>query len=177
MITKETMYTLGQICRCIWTYGAASKRNPVPQGIIELVTTQPATGLAMMIKQGACTPDKQDDIGDLVDKLNDIEDPKGGVPAEIQGAFWIGYYHYASAIAASKKYGADELTIIGQNLYGDRWQTDLAKALGLSDARRIRQWLTGDRPIPPGVWADLAAMLRQREQSINNILSDLTNQD
>lgn len=171
---KDTMHTLGQICRTIWPWGAADKNNPVPQNIIDMVTIRPASGLALMIKHPANTKSKQADIAGLVNKLDDIYDPEGGVAAEIQGAFWVGYYHQASAIAAAKKYGASELTAVGKALYGDRWQTALAKALGLSDARRIRQWLKGDRPIPVGVWADVAALLRQREMSIKTILADLT---
>lgn len=171
---KETMYTLGQICRCIWPGGKNYQDNP-PASIFDLVLTRPASGLAMMIKSQANTKAKQDDIGDLVDKLDGrLCDPDGGVPAEIQGAFWIGYYHYASAIAASKAYGADELGAIGEALYGNQWQTDMSRALGLSDARRIRQWLKGDRAIPTGIWAELASLLRQRQMAIKDVLSDLT---
>lgn len=170
---KDTMYALGQICRCIWPWGSAGDR-PVPKNIIDTVLTRPASGLAMMIKHPANTREKQADIAHLVDKLDDINDPPGGIKAEDQGPFWIGYYHYASAIAASKKYGADELTAAGQALYGDRWQTDLSRALKLSDARRIRQWLTGDRPIPVGVWAEIAALLRQKQITIKSVLADLT---
>lgn len=54
----------------------------------------------------------------------------------------------------------------GRALYGDRWQTDTAAALGLSDARRIRQWLTGDRRVPPGIWADLLVLMEKRGAEI-----------
>jgi len=59
----------------------------------------------------------------------------------------------------------------GQALYGERWQTDLSRDLGLSDGRRIRQWLSGDRPIPDGVWRDLAALLSERKAVINEVLN------
>lgn len=58
-------------------------------------------------------------------------------------------------------FGPPDLASAGQALYGDRWQTDVAKALGV-DARRVRQWMTGDRPIPPGIWSDLSDLLRER---------------
>lgn len=61
----------------------------------------------------------------------------------------------------------------GRSLYGDRWQTDLARDLGLSDGRRIRQWLSGDRPIPDGVWNDIAELLTDRKILIDEALSEL----
>lgn len=63
------------------------------------------------------------------------------------------------------------LIMAGQALYGDRWQTDLARDLGLSDGRRIRQWLSGDRPIPKGIWNDVAKLLAERQSVINHALS------
>ena len=54
----------------------------------------------------------------------------------------------------------------GRALYGDRWQTDTAAALGLSDARRIREWLSGSRRVPPGIWADLLALMEKRRAEI-----------
>lgn len=61
----------------------------------------------------------------------------------------------------------------GRALYGERWQTDLARDLGLSDGRRIRQWLSGDRPIPEGVWKDIARLLTERKSVIDDALNDL----
>lgn len=50
----------------------------------------------------------------------------------------------------------------GEALFGASWQTDLARALRISDARRIREWLTEDRSIPPGVWPELVTLMQQR---------------
>ena len=63
----------------------------------------------------------------------------------------------------------------GQALYGERWQTDLARDLGLSDGRRIRQWLSDDRPIPEGVWNDLGKLLADRKIVINEALIAIHN--
>lgn len=68
------------------------------------------------------------------------------------------------------------LKLAGEALFGERWQTDLSRELGLSDARRIRQWLTG-RPIPAGVWADICSLLRQRQMTIERVLQDLDGKD
>jgi hypothetical protein len=62
----------------------------------------------------------------------------------------------------------------GEALYGERWQTSLARDLGLSDGRRIRQWLSGDRPIPDGVVSsDLPNLLKSRKIKIDNTLSEI----
>lgn len=54
----------------------------------------------------------------------------------------------------------DMLRAIGERLHGTRWQTALARDLGVSD-RRVRQWLSGD-PIPAGVWRDLERLQVER---------------
>lgn len=73
------------------------------------------------------------------------------------------------------------LALVGNVLYGERWQTDLARDLRLSDGRRIRQWLSLDRTIPDGVWDDLAKLLADRklviDEALNAIQSNLTTQD
>ncbi|MDT8895501.1 hypothetical protein RSO41_12625 [Halomonas sp. I1] len=58
--------------------------------------------------------------------------------------------------------GPDALARAGQALFGDRWQTDIARELGIGDSRRVRQWMSGDRSIPHGVWGDIAELLRRR---------------
>jgi len=65
----------------------------------------------------------------------------------------------------------------GNALYGERWQTDLARDLGLSDGRRIRQWLSGDRPIPENVRSDLEKLLMARKGVIDDVLDDLSKSD
>lgn len=164
---EQTMYTLGMIARAIWP-GAGD----LPQNIIDVVLTRPASGLALMLKHKDNRASKQKAITELVDKLGDVKDPEGGVKGEDQGPFWLGYYHYAAALNHAKNYGPTELEAAGKALFGDRWQTDLSRALGLSDARRIRQWMAKDRKIPAGIWADICGLLRHREMSIKNVLQN-----
>lgn len=59
----------------------------------------------------------------------------------------------------------------GQALYGERWQTDLSRDLGFSDGRRIRQWMSGDRPIPDSIYDDLSKLLEERQLIINEVVS------
>lgn len=66
----------------------------------------------------------------------------------------------------------DCLLRCGRVLYGARWQSDLARALAVND-RRVRQWMAGERPIPWGVWADIAGLLRERQQEGTALLIEL----
>lgn len=64
---------------------------------------------------------------------------------------------------------AERLRRYGEALYGSRWQTELARALKLSSSRRVRQWLSGERGIPAGVWSDLDALVRKRRAELSRI--------
>lgn len=171
MDLRKTIYTLGEICAAIWPPGTT---HSIPHNILNnYICNRPASLLAEMVKHRSNTAAKQEAVAELVDKLSpDICDPPGGVKNEDQVVFWSGYYHYAAARDAAHKYGPAELEQAGKVLFGDRWQTDLANALQLSDARRIRQWMAKERPIPVGVWADVCGLLRHRQMSISQVLQD-----
>ena len=49
----------------------------------------------------------------------------------------------------------------GMVLYGRRWETALARDLGVSN-RTVRYWLTGRQEPPQGVWLDLLRLVRAR---------------
>jgi hypothetical protein len=72
----------------------------------------------------------------------------------------------------------DTLTLLintGKALYGERWQTDLARELKLSDSRRIRQWLSKERPIPAGILKDLRILLCARQHLIQIAITQIDN--
>jgi len=166
-IESTTMYTLGQLVRAVWPDG------DVPPALLDLLLVQPATGLAQLIKSQAAKRVDQEQIGALMAKLPaDMTDPPRGVRIEDQGPFWLGYYHYMSAIDRARNLGPDHLAKAGTLLYGERWQSDLARGLNVGD-RRVREWVAGDRKIPPGIWADIAALLRQRSSEGLALLRDL----
>ncbi len=50
-----------------------------------------------------------------------------------------------------------ELRTIGEQLYGPRWQTKLARALPVND-RTVRRWLSGERKIRPLVAERIKAL-------------------
>ncbi len=53
------------------------------------------------------------------------------------------------------------LTECGRTLYGQQWQTALARDLGVGD-RTIRRWVAGQFPVPVGVRAELVTLLKER---------------
>lgn len=163
------MYTLGQIARVIWP-----ATGDLPNDVQVAMLTAPLRGLALASKKEAFHKADQEQLGELISRLPaDLTDPPNGVPEMHQMPFWIGYYHYLSAQNNAKEYGKEEFAAVGTALYGARWQTDLARDLNLSDARRIRQWMAGERPIPVGVWADLGNLLRERQFTISDVLVSL----
>lgn len=60
----------------------------------------------------------------------------------------------------------DLLRQIGEALFGDRWQTQLSRALDVSD-RTVRRWLAGEPP-KPGVAANLRRLLQDRVQALGD---------
>ncbi|MEC9346040.1 MAG: transcriptional regulator [Pseudomonadota bacterium] len=66
----------------------------------------------------------------------------------------------------------DTLQRVGECLYGERWQSDLARLLGL-DSRRVRQWMAGERPIPPGIRRELIEALDHQRQAAVILLREL----
>lgn len=51
----------------------------------------------------------------------------------------------------------DELRHIGRTLYGDRWQTALSRAVGISD-RHMRRMVAGTAPIAPGLAREIRSL-------------------
>lgn len=59
----------------------------------------------------------------------------------------------------------------GEALYGPRWQTDMANALGVSD-RTMRRWVANE-PVGWNVIADVERLLGGRKGSIDQILATI----
>jgi hypothetical protein len=56
---------------------------------------------------------------------------------------------------------ANILQEVGRALYGDIWQSELARDLGCSD-RTVRKWNAGDAPIPEYLRGEVAEICRRR---------------
>ena len=60
------------------------------------------------------------------------------------------------------------LRAAGEALYGSRWQSDLARDLGVSD-RTMRRWAAGSDAMPPGVALDLLPLCDERIAALEAI--------
>ncbi|MGD9613815.1 MAG: transcriptional regulator [Alphaproteobacteria bacterium] len=68
----------------------------------------------------------------------------------------------------------DLLRRVGETCFGNIWQTDLARALGVAD-RTMRHWAAGTRPMPPGLRDDLARVVADRGRAIQALYRELVN--
>jgi transcriptional regulator with XRE-family HTH domain len=62
-------------------------------------------------------------------------------------------YHLASQRAALEK--------IGPSLFGSAWQSDLARALGVTD-RTVRRWFAGEHVMSRETWEEVAKLAGRR---------------
>lgn len=60
----------------------------------------------------------------------------------------------------------------GEALYGPRWQSDLARDLGVSD-RTVRRWAAGTHDMPPGVCSDLLRLAVERARRLDKLAKRL----
>lgn len=67
------------------------------------------------------------------------------------------------------------LARVGEALYGPRWQSELARALGVSD-RTMRRWVAGDEP-PDGVLGDLAALMKERTKALAALIARIQEEE
>lgn len=58
---------------------------------------------------------------------------------------------------------------VGRQLFGARWQTDLALVLELSP-RAVRGWAGGEAAPPPGLWGELVRLLKTRIEEQQELL-------
>lgn len=66
----------------------------------------------------------------------------------------------------------NKLTEAGRLLYGDQWQSNMARDLNI-DSRRIRQWVSGERSVSDWVLAEIQALLDKKQFNINQFLSTI----
>ena len=62
----------------------------------------------------------------------------------------------------------DFLRAAGEALYGDRWQTAIARDLEVSD-RTVRNWSADKFEVPIGVMRDVLALLHVRKEEIEKV--------
>lgn len=64
------------------------------------------------------------------------------------------------------------LVACGRALYGDRWQSPLARDLGVAD-RTMRRWVAGSYPVPDGIAADLFKLVQERRKDLGGLVKHL----
>ena len=157
---SDAMYTLGQIARVIYPDSSVD----IPAATLDTLLARPASGLALLARRPLPAA-----AAELAARLPaGLCDPAGGVSTEIQGRFWLGYYQYKPAQPPEGNEAIRLLRQAGAVLYGDRWQSELSRLLDVGD-RRVREWISGARSVPPGVWPEVAAALKQRGLEANAV--------
>lgn len=66
----------------------------------------------------------------------------------------------------------DLLRDAGEALYGPRWQSALARDLGVTD-RTVRRWAAGHYGLPKGLAGEIAAILKPRADELALTLVEL----
>jgi hypothetical protein len=64
---------------------------------------------------------------------------------------------------------AELIRLVGSKLWGSRWQTEMAVALGVND-RTVRRWASGAQAPEPGIWAGIAEIIQQRRTELGELL-------
>ena len=64
------------------------------------------------------------------------------------------------------------LNRVGTALYGQQWQCQLARAIGVNP-RTLRRWLSQEMPIPD-LRAELREIVRDRQQTLLETLEELS---
>lgn len=61
---------------------------------------------------------------------------------------------------------------VGEALYGPRWQSELARDLGMS-GRHMRRLAAGTAVLTPGMMADMLLIAEERAQAIDEVIEHL----
>jgi hypothetical protein len=64
------------------------------------------------------------------------------------------------------------IRLAGEALYGERWQSELSRAVGVSD-RTMRRWVSDPYEIPGGVWNDIQQLLLARGVAIEKLRNEI----
>ncbi len=67
------------------------------------------------------------------------------------------------------------LRLVGEALYGERWQTPIAADLGVSD-RAVRYWISAANPCPDDLGSRLLAVVIRKRESLGDLENVITEQ-
>jgi hypothetical protein len=66
----------------------------------------------------------------------------------------------------------DLLSRVGLALWGAHWQSPLARVLSVND-RTVRRWVSGESPVPSGIWGDLDGIIRERSEGLDTLSDEV----
>lgn len=174
----DPMYLLGRFVATI--EGTASKpidRHVLGGSELEILLRTPAKGFGMLQRKfwrRMSDPDVAKMIAILPTDL-----PRGPIPVADHGLYWLGYYdqrsHDRRNADIAGRLDASTLRRVGEALFGpDRWQAEMARALGLDNSASLRQWI-GENPVavPAGICRDLAAMLHRKSAETKALADEI----
>ena len=64
------------------------------------------------------------------------------------------------------------IKLVGENLFGRNWQSDLARAIGKS-VNTVQRWADGSRQPRSGSWQDILALMRARRTELDRLIGQL----
>ena len=65
----------------------------------------------------------------------------------------------------------EQLQQAGRLLYGDQWQSNLARSLSVDD-RTVRRWASGESAIKQSIANEVMQLLRVNQKEISEYLAD-----
>lgn len=163
------LYRLGRV----WALARSHSPSDFSDSALDTALARPLAGLALLQKEIAANvrdevaDDLQEGITQILDGVEEM--PAGPIPVENQGAFWVGYYHQQHGMRVWMR--TDDLRAAGEALYGEQWQSDMARALGIAP-RRIREWIERDAP-PRWVRAEIYALLMAKSRETAAMAAEL----
>ncbi len=161
MSTEKTLHTLGRLCRMVWP-----ETGSADTAVTEMIAERPASGFGMLCASGPFKAIMDDPtVSRLINTLSSSL-PAGPLPPEDQGPFYMGFFQQGHKLTLAESLGPDDLRQAGEALFGATWQSELARQLGINDSRRVRQWIAGERPIPTGVWLEIAELAKARGEKL-----------
>ena len=81
----------------------------------------------------------------------------------------------ASQRSKPKAMTIEQLERAGRLLYGDLWQSNLARSLSVDD-RTVRRWASGESAIKQSIANEIIELLKNNQSEINQFINQFINQ-
>ena len=164
----DPMYRLGRIAALVGGYIHPLSISTIT---IDRLVSHPLEGLALLMREavGNVRGGLADNMHEGVSRLTEGLELPATVNVEETGPFWLGYYHQRHA-RKLRMSGAD-LERAGVALYGDRWQSALARDLNIND-RRIREYMERGGA-PSWIRAEIFGLLAVKSRTTHELAEEI----